>query len=96
MIKGVNKRIIEVRETDSRVFESALLFVSPAYCSCDEARLKKEADRVLQRFGSAMNNEVGKTENLSYKTAPKNKKRYPIVFLSGIVIGVILTLLFKL
>lgn len=96
MIKGVNKRIIEVRETDSRMIESALLFVSPAYCSCDEARLKKEADRVIQRFGSAMGKEVCTVENLTYKNQPKNKKRYPIVFLSGIVIGAVISLLIRL
>lgn len=94
MIKGVNKRIIEVRETDSRVFDSALLFVSPAYCGSDESKLKKEADRVLSVFEKAMNNEACNIQ--AVKVKKKHKKGYPIAFLSGILVGVLFAFIIRL
>lgn len=92
MIKGVNKRIIEVKETDSRMFDSVLLFVNPAYSNADGYRLKKEADRIIQNFAGAMT--VSLCENPSKK--PKTKKRYPIAFALGIVLGFVTAfLIFK-
>ena len=42
MIRGINKRIIEVNDTGSELFEKALLFVRSDSRSDDEG-LKKEA-----------------------------------------------------
>lgn len=96
MIKGVNKRIIEVKETDSRLFESALLFVSPAYSSADEARLKREADRVIRRFGT-LANQPHFMGGYTQKQKSVKKNRYPAFFLAGTLLGfVIAVIVFKI
>ncbi|MDR1891717.1 MAG: hypothetical protein LBQ48_01710 [Oscillospiraceae bacterium] len=51
MIRGVNKQIIEVAETNSRYFERALLFVRPEFASSDSDRLYSEAKRYLSAAG---------------------------------------------
>lgn len=53
MIKGVNRRIIEVNDTDNKYFERAMLFVSPTYAEAEESKLKKEADEILSRFSAS-------------------------------------------
>ena len=50
MIKGVNRRIIEVSQTESKYFERALLFVNPIYHEAQEDKLRREADKILSRF----------------------------------------------
>ena len=35
MIRGINRQIIEVSDTDSDYFERALFFVSPDYCDAE-------------------------------------------------------------
>ena len=53
MIKGVNRRIIEVCETESKYFERALLFVNPVYHETQEDKLRREADKILSRFSAS-------------------------------------------
>ena len=52
MIKGVNRRIIEVSQTENKYFERALLFVNPLQQQTDEDKLHREADALLTRFSS--------------------------------------------
>jgi len=71
MIKGVNRQIIEVRETDSRYFERALLFVDPTCRKETEESLKKEADRILSQYAGDFLPTVsrtGRTKNTVGKT----------------------------
>lgn len=51
MIRGVNRQIIEVSDTESDYFERALFFVSPDYCDAERAVLEREARRALKRLG---------------------------------------------
>lgn len=44
MLKGVNRRIIEINNTENEFFEKAIVFVNPRYNNSDDAVLKKEAD----------------------------------------------------
>lgn len=49
MIKGVNKYVIEVIETENRYYDKALLFVRPEYAEAVEREtLEKEAKKVLK------------------------------------------------
>lgn len=51
MIRGINRQIIEISDTQSDYFERALLFVSPDYCDAERAVLEHEARRALKRLG---------------------------------------------
>lgn len=46
MIKGVNKQILEVTNTDSPYFEKIIFFVRPQSQSVDEKMLRSEAARL--------------------------------------------------
>ena len=44
MIKGINKQILEVTNTDNPYFERVIFFVRPQSAKTDEQLLKKEAE----------------------------------------------------
>ena len=50
MIKGVNKRIIEINEYDSKTFEKAILFLKPNVKNINEITLKNEAKKYLNNL----------------------------------------------
>lgn len=47
MIKGVNKQVLEISETQNGYFEKALFFVKPEYSGFSEGRLRENASREL-------------------------------------------------
>lgn len=47
MIKGVNKKIIEINAPDSLYFEKAVLYVRPNVAILPEAISQREAQRIL-------------------------------------------------
>lgn len=49
VIKGVNRRIIEIQETDSSCFEKAVLYVRPD-CDVPPSRLEAEARLYARRI----------------------------------------------
>ena len=44
MIKGVNKQILEVTNTENPYFEKIIFFVKPEYKGTDRKKLQKEAE----------------------------------------------------
>lgn len=44
MIKGVNKQILEVTNTENPYFEKIIFFVKPEYKNTDRKKLQKEAE----------------------------------------------------
>lgn len=46
MIKGVNRQVLEVTNTENPYFEKIIFFVKPEYSKEDRAKLKKEAEFV--------------------------------------------------
>lgn len=44
MIKGVNKQILEVTNTENPYFEKIIFFVKPEYKTADRKKLQKEAE----------------------------------------------------
>ena len=47
MIRGVNRQIIEINQTDHPSFERVLLFVSPSCAQADENKLRQEAGQLI-------------------------------------------------
>ncbi len=52
MIKGVQHRIIEIRQTDDPYFERALLFVREDYRSLSEENLQKNGEQFVKHAGT--------------------------------------------
>lgn len=53
MIKGINKQIVEVCETDNDYFEKAVFFVNPKYAGFDQKKLAVSAKKIIATAGSA-------------------------------------------
>ena len=51
MIKGVNKQVLEVTNTENPYFEKIIFFVKPEYGNEDRAKLKKEAEALAKTAG---------------------------------------------
>ena len=43
MIKGVNRQVVEITQTDCEYFERILFFVKPEYTSVSEGKLRERA-----------------------------------------------------
>ncbi len=43
MIKGVNKQVLEINETNNGFFEKAIFFVKPEYSGISEGKLREKA-----------------------------------------------------
>ena len=47
MIKGVNKNVIEIKDTGNAYFEKAVLYINPDYSCRDAHILRAQADKYL-------------------------------------------------
>lgn len=82
MIKGVNKQVLEISETQNGFFEKAIFFVKPEYSGMGEGRLRESARKEIEN--------AGKPPVRSYKYKNDRIKNIIIltaVFVSGIVVG---------
>lgn len=51
MIKGVNKQVLEIAETENGFFEKAIFFVKPEYSGMSEGRLRESARKEMESAG---------------------------------------------
>ena len=82
MIKGVNKQVLEISETQNGFFEKAIFFVKPEYSGMGEGRLKESARKEIEK--------AGKPPVRSYKYKNERMKNIFIItvdFVSGFVVG---------
>lgn len=49
MLKGVNKQILEVTNTDNEYFEKIIFFVRSTSPTFEETKLKSEAEKISKR-----------------------------------------------
>ncbi len=68
LIKGVNRQVVEVSQTDSAYFERILFFVKPEYYGLGESKLREKADAALQNRPSPVRSRE--------KKSPKDRLRY--------------------
>lgn len=51
MLKGVNKQVLEIAETENGFFEKAIFFVKPEYSGMSEGRLRESARKEMEKAG---------------------------------------------
>ncbi len=56
MVKGVNKTVIEVNNTGSRMFEKIVFYVTPQYGNLSAKQLQKAAGEFSFQFGEHKTN----------------------------------------
>jgi len=55
MVKGVTRRIVEIKETGSTYFERAIFFVRMESCrGASENTLSQEAQRIIDNYSNAL------------------------------------------
>ena len=87
MIKGVNKQVLEISETQNGFFEKAIFFVKPEYSGMSEGRLRESAKKEMENAGKPPVRE-------SKKERVKNAGKIMGVFVLGVVIGISAATLF--
>lgn len=91
MIRGINKRVIEINDIGSEYFEKAFLIIKDNKASVPN--LEKEADRVMQTYFPRVNSAVSS----GYLRTRSQKSRRLLAVLSVIagiaLVGVILALI---
>ena len=83
MLKGVNKQVLEITETQNGYFEKAIFFVKPEYSGMSEGRLRESAKKELSGAGVPPEMKRGRHDRL--------KKLITIgcAVVFGIIVGVI-------
>lgn len=51
VIKGVNRQVVEITETQCEYFERVLFFIKPEYSSVSEGDLKERATAIAESAG---------------------------------------------
>ncbi len=89
MIKGVNKQVLEINETQNGFFEKAIFFVKPEYSGMGEGRLRESAKKEIENAGRPP---------LRGKRYRREKLRTTAsiagIFLLGVIIGIASATLF--
>lgn len=83
MIKGVNKQVLEINETQNSFFEKAIFFVKPEYSGMAEGRLRESAKKELE--DSCCPPAQKRFRAIKVKSA----LGYALCFIVGIVVGVL-------
>ena len=89
MVKGVNKTIIEVMNTDNKYFERILFIVNSDALSLGDKKLQKEAQSVLKQY------ELTKGSKISLRQLNKQrreiKRKIIILGCAAIIIAILVT-----
>lgn len=90
VIKGVNKQVLEINETQNSFFEKAIFFVKPEYSNLSEGRLRETAEK---QFNSAGAPPEGRERKRIFI---KNKYVNAAVFITaGVILGLVISFFIK-
>ena len=84
LIKGVNKQVLEITETQNSFFEKAIFFVKPEYMGLSEGKLREHAKNELDT--------TGRPPKRNIKNQP-HKAKAAIITAATLAAGVIIGLL---
>ena len=82
MIKGVNKQVLEITETQNGFFEKAIFFVKPEYSGMSEGRLRESAKREMDSAGKPPLTKFTRRDRIRYLTLCSG------TLIAGIIMGV--------
>lgn len=72
MVKGVNKTVIEVNNTGSKIFEKIVFYVTPQYGNLTAKQLRRAA----REFSFSFSGEgAGQKSSLRHRVKSKRRKR---------------------
>ena len=83
MIKGVNKQVLEILETENGFFEKAIFFVKPEYTGMSEGRLRETAKNEMNNIGTLP------TSKFQKKSRRKEIALLVGCFIVGLIVGMV-------
>ena len=89
MVKGVNKTVIEVNDTGSKMFEKVVFFVSPKYGNLKAARL----NQAVKEFSFNMENQVSRGKSLRKRVRLRKWVKTSLWSLGGVFVTAIALLI---
>ncbi len=86
LIKGVNKQVLEITETQNSFFEKAIFFVKPEYMGLSEGKLHERAKNELETTGRPPRRDI--------KNQPhRAKAAVAVVSAAALAVGIIIGLM---
>ena len=82
MIKGINRQVVEVRDTGNECFERILFFVKPEYAAVSEGKIRERAGLIADKTAKPP---ITKVRKEKYSEVI----RLSLCLLAGVVIGAI-------
>ena len=83
MLKGVNKQVLEINETQNGFFEKAIFFVKPEYSGMSEGKLRESAKREIECAG------IPPHQKGFYRIKLKGALIIAGFFVAGLIIGIV-------
>ncbi len=84
LVKGVNKKVIEINDTGNEVFEKVVLYIKPKYSLLENKELKKEAGEVLKNYS---------IDEFVYEREVVGSRRLFLILFSSIIAVAVITAL---
>lgn len=85
MIKGVNKQVLEITESENGFFEKAIFFVRPEYAGLSEGKLREHAQNELCTTGKPPK------KRKAVRGFSVSRLMIPAAFLAvGVIIGLVM------
>ena len=83
MLKGVNKQVLEIAETENSFFEKAIFFVKPEYSGMSEGRLRESAHKEMKNAGKPPISRAKSSEKIKVAIS------LSVTFIAGLISGII-------
>lgn len=88
MIKGINRQVVEVRDTGNECFERILFFVKPEYAFMSEGKIR-------ERAGLAARGAIQPPPTKIKKSRLTQALKMGLSMLTGIAAGILISLTLK-
>ena len=93
MLRGTNRSIIEINETENKYFEKILIFVKPEVGSFPHERLTREANKMV---GGISFSPMGLARNTTARHRAAARKRRNLLIAGGLVLLVATFVIIKI
>ena len=88
MIKGINRQVVEVKDTGNECFERILFFVKPEYAGMSEGKIRERAGLVAKGAATPPPTKISKSRLAEVL-------KLSLCLVVGVAVGIGLSLLFR-
>ncbi len=92
MLRGTNRSIIEINETENKYFEKILVFVKPEFGTLPAERLAKEATRMVGGMATAPVGLKGRITARRRMALRRLRRIFGVCIVGGVILAVAIIL----